>query len=87
MAQFQSYDFSIPRFRREFFENYVIPMGREGGNRDRKEMRVSLRRTIFGHKSNESKREWLWVNHPRLVFMTTLRFRGEWRVETNKALV
>lgn len=57
--QSQSYDFSIPRFSREFFENYVIPM-RDGKTEIGigKEMRVSLRRrTIFGRKSNESERE------------------------------
>lgn len=58
-VQSQSYDFSIPRFSREFFENYVIPM-RDGKTEIGmgKEMRVSLRRrTIFGRKSNESERE------------------------------
>lgn len=34
VVQSQSYDFPVPRFLQEFFENYVTPMGREGGNRD-----------------------------------------------------
>lgn len=46
-VQSQSYDFPVPQFPREFFEYYIIPMGWESGNRDRRR-----NAGLFAEKSN-----------------------------------